>query len=227
MMDLFLRGHIRNAFGNRGLYDVVNRLVHDYPSMRIYIRTWNTMEASSSWRKLRQPRMNSVDEDLILDYFCGLENYIKGIQIDTEEAIHPRLVGELSGNIANTACPKIPWKRMWAQKYFGLQTINKTSKKEHIINTRFDILSLPGKFKFTYHRMDDMIQEIIEEGDNWLFDQREAGVDNFYIGRKDLMIKHHAEFHNNLDGILANNQILEPPHQEKLTKIIALRKYNE
>ena len=116
---------------------------------------------------------------------------------------------------------------MWAQKYFGIKTINKKSKKEHIINTRFDILTLPGKFKFTYQQMDDMIQEIIEEDDNWLFDDRKIGVDNFYIGRRNLMVQHHAEFHNNLDGILQANPFLDPPHQEKLTKMIALRKYNE
>ena len=51
-MILVIRGHIRNSFETKELYNFIEELYNIYPDLKIFIHTWNIFANSVSWRNI-------------------------------------------------------------------------------------------------------------------------------------------------------------------------------
>lgn len=204
-MILLLRGHIRNSFDNKNLYNLVKQIYKNNINLEIYIHTWSILQNNISWRKI-DTRSSEITPEFIYNYFDDLRHIIKHIIIDDDTNI--KLIGNLTGKIINSKAPVIGWKNYWYGKFQIINHLKSilTTNNQVIINTRFDILSNSNNFTSTF------IIERIEACKNINFiknifikDNLCLGIDNLYIGNIDTQYKLINHFYENLDDILINS----------------------
>jgi len=207
---VLIRGHIRNTFKDRRLYDFLTDLGDRY-SVRLYIHTWNTYSSSLSWRKVEEN--NSIVSFLdIVTYFSGLNCEIQHIEIDDEKGIE--LIGDTTGNVFSTQLPKLAWKRMWYGINKMMEMISVLEDPSTmVVNTRFDL------FNNSYSQNNkDVLFRLIDTNlglTDIKFLNNPAnllGVDNYYIGPPKKLYKLVNHFHTNLDSI--NEQYKKISFQE-------------
>ncbi len=189
-MILILRGHIRNSFDNKHLYNLINEIYKIDNNLKIYIHTWNIFSNNISWRKIENDH-KIVTKDIITHYFDDLSHLIKHIIIDDDTQI--TLIGNLSGNVSKSPMPLIGWKNFHYGIFTIINYINtlNISKDEVIINTRFDILNNTNSFNT------DIIISFIKSNSNvsnikkniFLANKEFWGCDNIYIGNINTMTK--------------------------------------
>jgi hypothetical protein len=213
-MIIVIRGHIRNSFKTRELYNIVEKLYNIFPDLKIFIHTWNIFANNISWRTI-ELNNEVVNEEIIYNYFDNLGSCIKHIIIDDDTNIN--LIGNLNGTINNGPMPIIGWKNYWYGKYKIIDYINNHFNygEEMIVNLRFDIMCNSNSFN------DDLILNFIKNNSQikftknvFLFDHECFGIDNIYIGNIYTMHKLTHIFYSELDDILSKNT--DTINQEKL-----------
>ena len=85
-MILILRGHIRDAFHNQDLKNLVTDMYHMDPTLKIYIHTWNVYSNGVSWRNV-DINPQRVNAQTIESYFNELAPLIQHIIIDDDASI--------------------------------------------------------------------------------------------------------------------------------------------
>ena len=209
-MILMIRGHIRNSFERKDLYSLVKELHASYPDLKIFIHTWNIFANNISHRPIIANNQ-SVDNQIIYDYFDDLKNLVQNIIIDDDTKIN--LIGDLSGNIGCN--PLIGWKNYWYGKHRAIEDLcNKNiDKDEVIVNLRFDIMDN------SVNMSKDLIIDFIKNNNERLFtknvfifdDEQNFGIDNIYIGNIETMSKLINKFFYELDNILIQNKNIGAP----------------
>ena len=216
-MIIILRGHIRNSFHNRFLYDFIRNLYESNNNIDIYIHTWNIVQSKLSWRQINQIDYN-VDETMIKEYFGELSFLIKHIIIDDDKKI--KLIGKKRGFISGTTCPVKAWKNYWYGKFKVIDYVKslEISNNCTVLNFRFDVFCNPNLFS-PHHIYDFVIKNINNEFNENLFvnDKFFLGCDNFYMGNIETMYKLTYHFHFNLDKIISNIPVIT--HQEGLVMV--------
>lgn len=222
-MILILRGHIRSAFNNNQLNNLVKEIYKIDNDLKIYIHTWNIFSSNISWREVNVDNTIVITEK-VFDYFNEFRNIIKMIIIDDDKKI--KLVGKTDGFVCDTLMPVKGWKNYWYGKYkliynmynvYNLCNIlnvyniynpikNIIRKNEVIVNMRFDILNNSNSFNH------DIIINFIKSNskrmflrNHFLYDNEFTGCDNIYVGNIDTMFKLNRIFFYNLDLIEKNN----------------------
>ena len=213
-MILIIRGHIRNSFETKNLYNLVKELHIMFPDLKIFIHTWNIFANNISWRPItinEQP----VNNKIIYDYFDDLKNLVKNIIIDDDTKII--LIGNLSGNIYNTWTPIIGWKNYWYGKHKIIDYIYNMNidENEMIINCRFDIMSNSNSFdEASILNFIKNNSKIIFTKNIFLFnDEHHNGIDNIYIGNINTLYKLINKFFYELDDILIENNNTHHPER--------------
>lgn len=211
-MILIIRGHVRNSFETKELYNLVKELNEIFTDLKIFIHTWNIFANNLSWRKIN---INNeiVNDKIIYDYFDDLQHLIKTIIIDDDTKI--KLIGNLSGTINNNTMPLIGWKNYWYGKHKIIDNIYNlpVDHNEMIVNLRFDVMN--NSNSFNKETIVDFIKNnsnIIFTKNNFLFNQEHGGIDNIYIGNINTMYKLINTFFYELDDILI--KINNTKHQE-------------
>lgn len=214
-MILIIRGHIRNSFETKNLYNLVKCIYDIFPDLKICIHTWNIFANCISWREIKGDN-KIVNEEIIYDYFDDLKHLIKHIIIDDDTKI--QLIGNLCGRINNGPMPIIGWKNYWYGKYRIIDYLYKThiDENEMIVNCRFDIMNNSN----TFYDVD--VIHLIKNNSEIKFtknifmfnDEDHCGIDNIYIGNINTMYKLISLFFYELDDILNKNN--DTMHQEKL-----------
>ncbi len=226
-MILILRGHIRSAFDNNQLINLIKEIYTIDKDLKIYIHTWNIFSSNLSWRSINQDN-RIVTTQIIFDYFNDLASLIKMIIIDDDTKI--QLIGKTEGIVCNSLMPIKGWKNYWYGKYkliynmyniynlcniYNLYNIynpkpNIIQKNEMIINMRFDILNNSNSFNH------NLIINFIKKNytqifiiNKFLADSEFTGCDNIYLGNIDTMFKLSRIFFYNLDIIEKNNMELK------------------
>ena len=138
-MLLVIRGHIRQSFDTRSLYNFIDRIYNLFPDLKIFIHTWNKFASNISWRHIPANNTN-VNNETICNYFGKLSICIQHIIIDDDTTIN--LSGNLIGNVSHSRMPIIGWKNYWYGKHKIIDYLYNLHKYEDemIVNTRFDIL---------------------------------------------------------------------------------------
>jgi|LauGreDrversion4_1035100.scaffolds.fasta_scaffold02973_3 hypothetical protein len=214
-MILVLRGHVRNSFETKNLYNLIKNIYNIFPDLKIFIHTWNIFSNNISWRHIAINNKN-MNETIIYDYFDDLKHLIEHIIIDDDTKI--QLNGNLCGNINNGPMPIIGWKNYWYGKYRIIDYLYNTEIQENrmIINCRFDVLN--NSNNFTDINIINLIQnnsEIQLTKNIFLFNnEHHCGIDNIYIGNIKTMHKLINLFCYELDDILSKNN--DTIHQEML-----------
>jgi hypothetical protein len=208
-MIIVLRGHIRNSFETRGLYDLIKKLRDIDPDLKIYIHTWNIFANNISWRPMF-PDNREINTDIIYNYFDDLKNSIKHIIIDDDTKIE--LIGNIEGTIKNGPMPIIGWKNYWYGKYKIIEHLNNSNveSNEMIINVRFDILNLIEErilIQFIKNRMGVEFKK-----NDFIWNYEAIRIDNIYVGNIKTMYKLINCFFYELDDILNNH--MDSVHQE-------------
>jgi hypothetical protein len=208
-MIIFIRGHIRKAFSNDNLLNLIENIVKGHKSsLKIYIHTWSIFSSDLSWRKNIHKDETLVKQHKIMNYFGNLKTYIKNIIIEDDTKIE--LYGNKDGNICSTKCPVIAWKYMWHGKYSGIKAIKENcDSNEYVINMRFDMLNNSFskkyddiiKFVHSIHNKTNF-KENIFMNNNIEIIKEIRGVDNFYIGSVYTMYRLIEHFYMNLDTIV-------------------------
>ncbi len=207
-MIFVIRGHIRNAFETKDLFNFIELIYNIFPDLKIFIHTWNIFANNISWRNIIQNNQ-PVNEKLIYNYFGKLSSCIKHIIIDDDTKII--LNGNLWGNINNGRTPIIGWKNYWYGKYKIIDYIHKNFNysEETLVNTRFDVWRNSNNFD------KELIIDFIKNNSNvkfsknvFLFDHEKAGIDNIYIGNINTMHKLHHAFFYELDDIIIKNHTI-------------------
>jgi len=216
-MILIIRGHIRNSFENKNLYDLIKIIYEKYSHLKIYIHTWNIFSNNISWRNININN-NIVNEKIIYDYFDDLSHLIKHIIIDDDSKI--TLIGNTNGWVSASQMPIIGWKNYWYGKYQIINYIynNQIDENEMIVNFRFDI-------NMNSNNIDNnCIINFIKENNNLIFTKniflkdRIAGCDNIYIGNINTMYKLIHNIFYELDDIIIKYHYIK--NQEVLVFII-------
>lgn len=141
-MNLILRGHIRNSFENKLLYEFVKKIYLLEPNLSIYIHTWNIIQNDISWRKDIKKKNINVNIEMITLYFGDLSHLIKYIMIDDDKNI--KINGKLTGNVSSGGMPLIGWKNYWYGKYKILEylmDVKKDNLNEFTVTMRFDLFT--------------------------------------------------------------------------------------
>ena len=222
-MNLILRGHIRNAFLDNDLYELVNQ-VSKVTKLRIFAHTWNVKQTGLSWRRIPE-NLSSVDEKTIVDYFSDLSHLFERIIVEDEKDVP--LKGRTEGTVGHTPCPIRAYKYM----FHGMSKIAEyaflnSNPEEKTIQTRFDLFSNWRRFEigsildFFAMKSSKKIQFMLEES----HDESTVGIDNIYMASaKDMheFIRHMLE---NLDGIDERHKaVRHMGHQEWITMFEAIR----
>lgn len=213
-MILIIRGHIRQSFETKQLYNLVKELYIIFPDLKIFIHTWNIFSNNISWRNITINEQN-VNDKIIYDYFDDLKHLVKHIIIDDDSKIN--LIGNLCGNINNGPMPIIGWKNYWYGKYKiidYLYNIN-IDENEMIINCRFDVISNSNNFDqaFIVNFIKNNSKTIFTKN-IFLFNHEHNGIDNIYIGNINTLYKLINKFFYELDDILIKNN--KTINQERL-----------
>jgi F0F1-type ATP synthase delta subunit len=214
-MILILRGHIRDSFKTKKLYNLIKEIDGTFPDLKIFIHTWNIVANNISWREVIVDNQ-SVNDEIIYDYFDDLKHLIKHIIIDDDAKIE--LFGNLCGNINGGRAPIIGWKNYWYGKYKIIDHLYNShiDESEMIINCRFDIMYNSNTFSET-NIIDFLIKNVETDFTKnvFLFDEyKHFGIDNIYIGNILTMYKLTKKFFYELDDILSKNN--DTIHQEFL-----------
>jgi hypothetical protein len=201
-MILILRGHIRESFNTKDLYNFVKELYTIFPNLNIYIHTWNIFANNISWRNI-EINNNIVELSTIFNYFDDLKILIKKIIIDDDTKI--KLIGNLNGNVALSKMPLKGWKNYWYGKYSIINYIYNTDidKNKFVINTRFDLFC--NSYNFNNIQIINFIKNNNKNvfiKNKFLVDKNRAGVDNIYIGNINTMYTLIHKFYYELDNIL-------------------------
>jgi hypothetical protein len=214
-MILIIRGHIRNSFETKNLYNLIKEIHIIFPGLKIFIHTWNIFANNISWRNININEQ-IVNDKIIYDYFDDLKHLIEHIIIDDDTKIN--LIGNLCGNINNGPMPIIGWKNYWYGKHKIIDYLYNSNidENEMIVNCRFDVISNSNSFD------DNRIVNFIKNNSNIIFtknififnDENHCGIDNIYIGNIKTMYKLINKFFYELDDILINNS--NTIHQEML-----------
>ena len=147
---ILLRGHIRNSFANQRLNEFLHKMQEIF-STDIFIQTWAEADASTSWdndelRELRNRKATEVKNPIVEQIHAYLTKEVldatKKIDILDENKL--KIIGNIEGNISESLCPTIGWKRMWAGIYTAFKSMDdykkaKKVKYDAIINLRFDL----------------------------------------------------------------------------------------
>jgi hypothetical protein len=201
-MILLLRGHLRNAFSDSRLFDLVSEIYNLDKTLKIYIHTWNVVSNNISWRNI-EINETVVTNDTIYNYFGKLSSLISAILIDDDKDI-PR-IGNISGNLGKSLVPIIGWKNYWYGKHRLIDYVYNTniSKDELVINCRFDVLTNSNSLKI------DEIIKFIQSNLGSIFtknifikDVEWTGIDNIYLGNIETMKKLSDIFYYKLDDII-------------------------
>jgi len=198
---LLLRGHIRESFKDKRLFNLLNELCKRY-DVKLYIHTWNKYSSNLSWRRV-ETNNASVSILDIRTYISGLDCEIRGIEIDDDSKIE--LNGDITGNIFSTLLPKLAWKRMWYGINKMMEIINNSEDPTTlVVNTRFDLFNN----SFSEHNIDSLLDLInkniglsLTENKFLRNSNMLLGIDNFYIGLPNIMYRLVNNFHTNLDSI--------------------------
>lgn len=207
-MILLLRGHIRDSFDNDNLYLLVKELQKIDNNIEIFIHTWNIVQSNISWKNIEAIE-TIVTNEMIYSYFKDLKTLIKNVIIDNDDNI--KLIGNLEGNVGNTICPLIGWKRYW----YGIHNlVNFTSSLKYttevvVLNMRFDILTC------SYHLRENDILNFVKDNirkqlikNVFINDFETPGIDNIYMGNMNTMKKISDHFYHNLDEIISNEKVI-------------------
>jgi len=209
---VLLRGHIRETFKTKRLFDFLKELCDRY-NVRIYVHTWNVYSTNLSWRKIENIIVNVSILD-IRTYLSGLNCEIKSIEIDDDSKIN--LIGDTTGNIFSTLLPKLAWKRMW----YGINKLTEIINISEdpgtlIINTRFDLFNnscSQDKTDKLIRLIDDNLGIELTENKFLYKSDNLIGVDNYYVGSSSTMYRLSDNFHTNLDDI--NSRYIDIYFQE-------------
>ncbi len=223
-MILLLRGHIRNSFKTKDLYNLISLIYSKNSHIKIFIHTWDVFSNNISWRKINA-NDKPVTKDVILDYFDDLKHLIIDIIIENDNDV--KLTGKIDGKISISKTPLLGWKYYWHGQYTIIKHINNkiNDKNMIVINTRFDILNNSSS------RNENTIINFIEQNKNSqfshgnIFIKRGIGVDNIYIGKIDIMYKLIEHFHSNLDSIINKYPYIENPENLVYDENISLFNY--
>ena len=101
-MILILRGHIRESFKNKTLYNFL-KIINNKINLEVYIHTWNIYSNNLSWRDIKEDK-RSVTENTIINYFQHINNINKKIIVDDDRKI--KLKGDIHCNICNAKVSK-------------------------------------------------------------------------------------------------------------------------
>jgi hypothetical protein len=201
-MILLLRGHLRNAFSDSRLFDLVSEIYNLDKTLKIYIHTWNVVSNNISWRNI-EINETVVTNDTIYNYFGKLSSLISAILIDDDKDISR--IGNISGNLGKSLVPIIGWKNYWYGKHRLIDYVynNNISKDELVINCRFDVLTNSNSLKI------DEIIKFIQDNLRTKFtknifikDVEWTGIDNIYLGNIETMKKLSDIFYYKLDDII-------------------------
>jgi hypothetical protein len=205
-MYIIIRGHIRDSFKTKDLYNLIKNIYNIFPNLKIFIHTWNIFSNNISWRNIK---INNeiVNKEIIYDYFDDLHVLIEHIIIDDDTKI--QLIGNLSGKINNGPMPIIGWKNYWYGKYRIINYLYEKKIDDNIIilNCRFDILN--NSNSINQKNIIDIIQNNREtkfKKNIFLSDKEFYGIDNIYIGNINTMYKLIKTFFYDLDDILSKNK---------------------
>jgi hypothetical protein len=210
-MILIIRGHIRNSFKIKDLYNLVKKIHTIFINLKIFIHTWNIFSNNISWREIETNEEN-VNEQIIYDYFDDLKHLIKKIIIDDDTKIN--LIGNLSGNINNSITPIIGWKNYWYGKHKIIDYMYNNiqiDENETIVNTRFDVMNNSNNFNikriinFIINNSTIRRKRIFTKNVFLFNNEKHYGIDNIYIGNINTIYKLTHHFFYNLDNILINN----------------------
>lgn len=199
-MILLLRGHIRQSFENRNLYNLIKEL-HKIHPISIYIHTWSKYSNNLSWRTVEEDN-RPVTDDIIYEYFEDLSIRIRKIIIDDDQTIP--IIGKTEGNMAPSKMPLKGWKNYWYGQFMIMKEIY---EKEHdtsnqkVLNTRFDVLTNSIPFSIEQVRL-FFIYNLFKKFDKNVFIIQEAGVDNVIFGTIHTMYKLLLTMHTELDNIM-------------------------
>ena len=123
---VILRGHIRNSFDDRRLYDFILSLTKLY-EVEIHISTWNIQQNNCSWRGMDYIP-TKITALTLLSYFNIMSEYIKNIIINDDSEI--KLIGNTEGRIGSGPAPLIGWKRYWFCKHKLNELLKSSIKSE-------------------------------------------------------------------------------------------------
>jgi len=204
-MILLLRGHLRNAFLDLKLFDLVSRICSLDKTIKIYIHTWNIYSNNISWRNI-EINKTVVTKDIIYNYFGKLSSLISAILIDDDKTIS--LTGNLSGKIAESMTPIIGWKNYWYGKHRLIEYVynQNINKDELVINCRFDVLTNSNNFTEgdIIRFIQDNLKTIFTK--NVFIRNTECnGIDNIYLGNIETFKKLSDIFYYKLDDIINEN----------------------
>jgi hypothetical protein len=210
-MLLILRGHIRESFKNPQLYNLIKSIYIIFPDLKIAIHTWNIFANNISWREI-VPDNTNVTDDTIFDYFNDLKHLITIIMIDDDTKI--KLIGNVNGNIGNSAMKLLGWKNYWYGKFKIIDYLrDKVDRNEPVINCRFDVMN--NSYSLSEDEIISFITNNKKCNKNVFFSERERlGIDNIYMGNINTLYKLSHLFFFELDDIIKkHNNIV---HQEFL-----------
>lgn len=215
-MILILRGHIRDAFYNQDLKNLVTDMYHMDPTLKIYIHTWNVYSNGVSWRNV-DINPQRVNAQTIESYFNELAPLIQHIIIDDDASIS--LIGNLTGVVANSGMPLRGWKNYWYGKYKIVDYLHQQQCSDTIINSRFDILDNSNSFshKDILYFMDQYKHTSFSRN-VFMPTTNGLGVDNLYMGNVHTMYTLANHFVHHLDDIVTTYSYVK--NQEHLVVLV-------
>lgn len=211
-MILMIRGHIRESFETRNLYELIKELHTSFPDLKIFIHTWNIFANNISHRTV-SANSKSVDNETIYDYFDDLKHLIENIIIDDDSKI--TLIGNLEGKIQHHNTPLIGWKNYLYGKHRAIEDIcnRNTDKNKTIVNLRFDVMN--NSISFNKNQIINFIKDnnkmIFRKNIFFFDDESHYGIDNIYIGNINTMYKLINKLFYELDEILIENKNIGAP----------------
>lgn len=222
-MNLIIRGHIRNAFDNRNLYELI-RDISSKMDLKIFVHSWSVVQTRTSWRYIPENK-SPVDEDTVRSYFADLSHLVSSVIVDDEGSVP--ISGRKHGTIGHTPCPVLGYKYM----FYGMlraaeHVVASVPAEELVTQTRFDVMSNWGRFgrdqivDFMLRKPTKRIQFIVEEA----YNESTVGIDNIYMANARDMHDFLKHMYINLDEIdEANKRERHMGHQEWLTMFEAMK----
>jgi hypothetical protein len=206
-MILILRGHIRNAFDNDELFNLINIIYRLTAHLEIYIHTWSIKQNNISWRHIETDNA-PITKETITNYFRTLSRLIKHIIIDDDTQI--KITGNTVGVINKGHMPVIGWKNYWYGQKRIIDYLDGLfeDKNSILINMRFDILNVHG-LPLQAEKIVDFIEthkNMVFYKNVFIYGKGQAGVDNIYNGSLDCQKRLIYHFHNNMDSIIKTNE---------------------
>lgn len=147
---VLLRGHIRDSFASQRLNEFLHKIQEIF-SADIFIQTWAETDTDTTWdvgelKEVRGRKTTDMTNPIVDQIHAYLTEEVidatKKIDILDENKL--KIIGNIEGNISETLCPTIGWKRMWAGIYTAFKSMDDYKKEnkvkyDAIINLRFDL----------------------------------------------------------------------------------------